>query len=101
MYVNSFINSGDSIGPIAKYCDLVNSGEGEALIWFLKENNNNLQVLLDKSEKSEGKACYIPAEKVCDKKILCQDTFIAVLGHTEPITAGWTLGYFVELRGIL
>ena len=68
-FVNSFINSGDSIGPIAKYCDLVNSGEGEALIWFLKENNNNLQVLLDKSEKSEGKACYIPAEKVCDKKI--------------------------------
>ena len=68
-FVNSFINSGDSIGPIAKYCDLVNSGEGEALIWYLKEYNNNLQVLLDKSEKSEGKACYIPAEKVCDKKI--------------------------------
>lgn len=68
-FVNSFINSGDSIGPISAYCDLVNSGEGEALIWYLKKNNNNLQGLFERGEKSDGLAVYIPAEKVCAEKI--------------------------------
>lgn len=68
-FVNSFINSGDSIGPIGMYCDLVISGEGEALIWFLKENNNDLCGLINKGEPSGDKACYISAEKVCHEKI--------------------------------
>ena len=75
-FVNSLINSGESIGPLEKYCDLVNSGEGEALIWHLKENNNNLQSLFEKGEKSEGRAYYIPAEKICNKKIaVCPPAF--------------------------
>lgn len=68
-FVNSFINSGDSIGPISKYCDLVNSGEGEALIWYLNKNCNDLQGLFDVGEKSDERAYYIPAEKICDQKI--------------------------------
>lgn len=68
-FINSFVNSGDSIGPISAYCDLINSGEGEALIWYLKENDNNLQGLLEKGEKSDSLAVYVPAEKVCNEKI--------------------------------
>ncbi|MBO5144312.1 MAG: radical SAM protein [Lachnospiraceae bacterium] len=76
-FVNSFINSGDSIGPIATYCDFVNAGEGEALIWYLKENGNNMQGLFDKGEKSESRAYYIPAEKICNQKIsVCPPTII-------------------------
>lgn len=68
-FINSFINSGDSIGPISAYCDLVNSGEGEALIWYLKEHNNSLKELFEIADKSDKRAYYLPAEKICEKKI--------------------------------
>lgn len=68
-FINSFINSGDSIGPISKYCDIVNSGEGEALIWYLKNNANDLSGLFDLGESSGEKAYYLPAERICNQKI--------------------------------
>ena len=66
-FVNSFISSGDSVGPIGKYCDIVNSGEGEAIIYFLKENNNCIEKLYNISQPSDGIAYYIPASKICNK----------------------------------
>lgn len=66
-FVNSFISSGDSIGPIEKYCDIVNSGEGEAIISFLKENKNSIEKLYSIAEHSNGIAYYIPASNICNK----------------------------------
>jgi len=68
-FVNSFINSGDSNGPISKYCDLVNSGEGEALVWYLNKNKNDISKLVNNAEFSGKRAYYIPAEKICDMKV--------------------------------
>ena len=41
-FVNSFIDSPDSMGPISSCCDCVFAGEGEALIEFLSESSNDL-----------------------------------------------------------
>ena len=68
-FVNSFINSGDSIGPLSKYCDIVNSGEGEALIWYLKNNNNDISGIVKNGEKSDNRAFYISAADICNIKL--------------------------------
>lgn len=63
-FVNAFIHSADSIGPLGQYCDLVTSGEGEALIWRLlqEENWKSIQML---GEFSGKRAYYIDAPSLC------------------------------------
>ncbi|MDR0908241.1 MAG: cobalamin B12-binding domain-containing protein, partial [Spirochaetaceae bacterium] len=40
-FVNSFIDSAESIGPLGRYCDTVCADEGEALLWDLNANQND------------------------------------------------------------
>ncbi|MHB9296065.1 hypothetical protein PilKf_01819 [Pillotina sp. SPG140] len=64
-FVNSFINSADSMGPIAKYCNCVFSGEGEALLQFLI--NNESSALIDLENRMQPlRACYANPEAVCN-----------------------------------
>ena len=57
-FVNSFVDSADSVGPLAKYCDTVFTGEGEAMLWYLL----NLS-------PEERVASFIVPKDICDKKL--------------------------------
>jgi radical SAM superfamily enzyme YgiQ (UPF0313 family) len=63
-FVNSFVNSADSMGPIAKYCDCIFSGEGEALLQFLTNNESGALVDL-KNKISSSQAYYATPKTVC------------------------------------
>ena len=70
-FVNSFINSGDSAGPLEKYCDVVCNGEGEARIYFF----NNIEysstytdiraMLLERGQNTFKRAIYVEAKNLC------------------------------------
>ena len=69
-FVNSFINSADSIGPLDKYCDLVISGEGEAFLWSIRDKATvSIKDFMDKSEFSGKRAYYITAHDLCIEKL--------------------------------
>jgi hypothetical protein len=57
-WVNSFVDSSDSSGPLAKYCDTVFAGEGEALLWYLL----NLP-------PEERMASFIVPKDICNRKL--------------------------------
>ncbi len=69
-FVNSFIESEDSMGPIGRYCDVVFAGEGEALIQYLSEQEypdyNQLRIL---GKSINGYACFIKAADICCKRL--------------------------------
>jgi len=57
-FINSFIDSADSTGPLAQYCDTVFAGEGEALLQYLQ----NLQT-------EENFLSFIVPKDICDTKL--------------------------------
>ena len=63
-FINSFIDSLDSIGPLSSYCDIVAADEGEAFIHFLKNNSNDISCLSDSKENISG-AVFLKARDVC------------------------------------
>ena len=68
-FVNSFIQSGNSIGPLQRYCDLVCNGEGEALLWYLNKYGFSKDALLSLGQASEDKAIYVEAKSLCTEKL--------------------------------
>lgn len=69
-FVNSFINSSDSIGPLAKYCDMVCAEEGEALIWHLNEQQElNFDELRSLGELNGKNANFVKASDLCGEKL--------------------------------
>lgn len=69
-FVNSFINSSDSIGPIDEYCDLVVSGEGEAFLWRLKNTLlYDFKKIKEFATFSGKRAYYASASDLCDKSL--------------------------------
>jgi hypothetical protein len=57
-FVNSFVDSSDSSGPLLRYYDTVFAGEGEALIWYLKN--------LPPEEKPSS---FIVPKDICSTKL--------------------------------
>jgi len=65
-FVNTFIDSLDSIGPLSSYCDVVAVGEGEAFLHYLKNNSNDISCISDRKEGMSG-AVFSKAKDVCDE----------------------------------
>jgi len=57
-FINSFVDSAGSTGPLAQYCNTVFAGEGEALLRYLQ----NLQT-------EESFAPFIVPKDICDTKL--------------------------------
>jgi hypothetical protein len=71
-FVNSFVDSADSAGPLFKYCDTVFAGEGEILLWYLKnlpEEGRLPPFVLPKDICKEKLAVYPPSisAEQCEK----------------------------------
>jgi hypothetical protein len=64
-FVNSFIDSFDSIGPIANFCNTVFANEGEAMIYFLSKTGS----CRDLQKQGEGinpeLANFVKASDIC------------------------------------
>lgn len=67
-FVNSFIDSVESIGPISSYCDVVAADEGEAFIHHLK-NNFNTFTCFEEKKIDISKAIFLKAKDVCNEVI--------------------------------
>lgn len=66
-FINTFVDCAEAMGPIAKYCDYVFAGEGEALIEFIKNGVCSLSASGTK-DYSSGARFIVPSD-VCDKKL--------------------------------
>ena len=69
-FVNSFVESADSMGPIGKYCDVIFANEGEALIEYLSKQEypdyNKLKFL---GKSINGYASFIKASDICYRRL--------------------------------
>lgn len=69
-FVNSFIDSDESIGPLEKYCDMVCAEEGEALIWRLNEQKQiNFEELRSLGKSSGKYAKFVKSSDLCNQKL--------------------------------
>lgn len=71
-FVNSFIDSGASIGPLAGYCDLVVAGEGEALLWKIKKlklKGKDFSELQKLGQCSGKRAFFVAASNLCTERL--------------------------------
>lgn len=69
-FVNSFIGSADSMGPIGKYCNVIFANEGEALIEYLAgQEYPDYGKLESLGESIKGYASFIKASDICNKRL--------------------------------
>ena len=69
-FINSFIDSADSIGPISKYCDMISAEEGEALIWYLNNQvEPNYFELKKLGNVNAEYANFVKASDICKNNI--------------------------------
>lgn len=69
-FINSFIDSPESTGPLAKYFNIIMSGEGEALLHCLQTLGDcPVSALISYGQKTSGKAVYISASDLCKERL--------------------------------
>ena len=63
-FVNAFVDCAEAMGPIANYCDCVFAGEGEALIDYLSDSQNDISAV--------GKSVYINSAQYAEPNDVCK-----------------------------
>lgn len=87
-FINSFVESTDSMGPLGMHFDLVCNGEGEALIWHFKHYGCNAY------RKNGTKACYVKASDLCKEKLCVYPPKI----EKEQLEKYFSPSYIMPLR---
>lgn len=79
-FINSFVDCKDAMGPIANYCNCVFSGEGEALIEFLRNGR------ISDIQENSFEAKFVTAADVCSLQLAVQPPFFSSVDLSEYLS---------------